>query len=722
MAAAPSPDIATGLHPDVLFHHDPPRIEGMPEVLQLEKLGKIVGFYDKQREQRKDPTTGTIDEDRFLEEMKQTIDRLLEGEGYSLDTATQTDTEKADLELARTVLLRAMQSSPDEWRGHSTGDGHHDGVKNQVFRQLLDRYQFPTVTSSDPLPKPPPENELQDRIREHKDQLETAQLAYSRKLAERSKRMGLFERPRTIAEMAAARKEIAGYIETLSAEMMQDFEAQGIPYEKRIDMVGAFIDAEMAATIEGMEAVRADDFRNRNKLVQRGLETWASWATPTVEREENESRAHHFGRSVLKSITTLNTWKKGAVFFALGAGTGALMVPLAGLVGGSAFIAGGATLLARQIARGLAGAKLDSVAGAKTIAERQANEMLNDIADASVLDDETTHNDLLELAEKMAEGYRKHNRNRLLGGMGISLVVGGGVGSLINNFLDLNAAYGKAHELIQTIFGHGGQQTPHVPTPSSSGSAGGGTGGHGGVVGGEIPSDKPDIGGAHHPEVDRGDEIKEFIKDHAAARRIDGGEGWLQTFKELGMSPSERRAFLEQYGDDLLKKFPKVTFEMENGEPGILMTKNGKMPDEVLKYIVDRAEARGYIHVESGVEVQSEPVVISSTEQAANHLVDSHELVPANTVGKGETFTQTLNELKKAGVIDISREDYNSLLRTVGPRLAKIEYPDGTPVAYPNRFPPHDWRLNRSPSGRLHAKAIRLIERVAREHAYGKAA
>ncbi len=588
-----------------------------------------------------------------------------------------------------------------------------------------------------------------ENITVHKEELERAQQAYSKKLAERSKRMGLFERPRTIAEMAEARAEIADYVGKLAAEMMDDFEAQGIDYDKRVDMVGAFIDAEMAATVEGMEAIRADDFRGRSKVMQRGLEKWASWATPTVEREENESRVHHFGRSVLKSITTLNTWKKAGAFAAVGGLAGVFTVPFVGLVGGGAVIVGGATLLARQIARGLVGAKLDSAAGAETIAKQQADEILFQMAEDSEAAD-TTHDDLLELAANMAEGYRKHNRNRLIGGIGISLAVGGGVGSLINNFLDLDMAFGKLNDVVRNIFGHGSQQSPVIPTTGPSGGAGSGTGSQGGMVGGEIPSDKPDIGGAHSPDVNKGEVIKDYLKEHGAARRIDGGEGWLQTFKELGMSPSERRAFLEEYGDDLLKKFPKVTYEMENGEPGILMTKDGKMPSEVLKYIVEHADKEEYIHLPTDTEVPADSVDAAqpsesivpqegpeqevgndstggaTTIEAANKLVDTQELVPANTVSNGESLYRTFGELKKAGVIDIPANKYGQFMREVGPAIhndaAVNKYSDGSSVVYQYRRAPYDWRFYKSPDGRLPASVIRTIERIARQGAYTKAA
>ena len=591
-----------------------------------------------------------------------------------------------------------------------------------------------------------------DGVLQYRIDIEKIRHTYSEKLAERSKKMGLFERPRTRAEIAAVREELAEYIGALATEMMDDLEAQGIREDLWADTIDIFIASQMAGVVNGMEAARADDFLSRNKVVKYGLEKWASWASPNLERNEGESRARHFGRSVLASVTSVNTWKKAGVFGVIGGTVGALTVPLVGLVGGGAFVVAGATLLSRQIARGLVGAKLDRAANAETIAHTQAAEMTTKMQELS----EATHHDMLELAENMAEGYRKHNRNRLLGGMAVSLAVGGGAGVLINSFFDSSMLFGKLYD----VFRHSvrlSEEVPPIPATDSDY-----------MSSGRLPDTSPPppevappppplpetvppgngAGDMPPKPPSRIEVIDEYLEGRDAAGKISGGEGWLQTFKELGIAQGDRRAFLDEYGDELLKKFPEVTYRMPNGDPGILMTEDGKMPDEVLQYIVDHANKEGMLKnpldfsdvegsggksdvVEKLVErekirasgVIQEPGPGSGsglTIEAANTLISTEGLVPANTVSNGEGLFRTFGELKKAGVIDIPSQKYAEFMKIVGPKLAERNY-GGEPVTFWDRYH-HEWRMYKPTSGRLHPEAIRMIERLARQNAYRLAA
>lgn len=574
-------------------------------------------------------------------------------------------------------------------------------------------------------------------IGRYKDNLKKLRETYSKKLAERSKKMGLFERPRTIAEMQAVREEMADYIGALATEMMDDFEAQGIPKDIWVDKIDAFIDAEMAAVVGGMELARADDFRKRSKVVQRGLEKWASWATPTVEKQEGESRIHHFGRSVLTSMTNINTWKKAGVFMGLGAGIGALAIPAFGFALGTAGIAGGAALVSKQIARSLVGAKLDSAAGAETIAHQQTE----DITARMAAIPEGTHYDLLELAENMAEGYRKYNRNRLLGGMAISIAAGATVGGLIHQFVDFNLLFGKVGEAFQNALNHSGN-THTIPVPESGSSLS-----NPGTIAPwpQPPETLPPPGGTgqSHAEV-----INEYLREHAAARHIDNGEGWFQTFKELGVKQGDWHELLQKVGPKLHEiRYGGVRaayWDNNAHEWRINMTENGKMSPEALRTIVKTANSEGFLkhsldlsdvhadasgaHVATEIpgydnyEVGAHPTSGIPTVEAANQIISNPESIPANTVGHREGWFQTLSELKKAGVIDIPSRNYDKFLRVAGPQLAKIHYSDGTPVAYYHHLA-HEWRMYDSPDGgRLHPQAIRLLEQLARQSAYTKAA
>lgn len=579
----PSPDVSSSGGSDRLYDPGPARIEDMPEILQLEKLDQLVDIYDEMVVSDSYATDTGPNLVQIEEKIAEAKKKLLKDAGFVVEETGRTEEQTRELEFADGVLDRAIRANKSDWIGHTTADGGHDGLRNEIFRELLRQYYKPRRAVED---EPPllPET---DRAK-YSSELEAIREMYAKKLAERSKKMGLFERPRTIAEMAAVREEMADYIGALATEMMDDFEAQGIPHDVWVDKIDAFISAEMAAVVSGMEAARADDFRNRSKVVQWGLNKWASWEVAAVERQKNESLIHHFGRSVLNSMTKLNSWKKAGVFMGLGVGIGALAVPAFGFAVGTLGIAGGAAFVSKQIARSLVGAKLDSTAGAETIAERQAAEITSEMADAT----DATHYELLQLAETMAEGYREHNRNRLLGGMAISVAAGATVGELIHRFVDFNVVFGRVGEYVQSIFNHGsGGHNPldNVPPPES----GQGVDAHPNK--GVSPSDELRYGPTEAPTNPGGktEVIKEYLKEHGAANRIDKGEGWFQTFKELGVKREDWHDILQRVGPKLHDvQYSGVRAAYWDGDAHewrINMTENHKMSPEALKIIVNDA-------------------------------------------------------------------------------------------------------------------------------------
>lgn len=286
----------------------------------------------------------------------------------------------------------------------------------------------------------------------------------------------------------------------------------------------------------------------------------------------------------------------------------------------------------------------------------------------------------------------------------------------------------------------------HAPEhPAGSGSSSGPSldnpnlGGNGGKV--DVP-ETPEPSPPTEPESvpSRGEIIQDYIAERGAAQKIRPGEGLFQTLKELGVPAEHRREFMEKYGEKLIKKFPQAFYRMPNGETGILMTENGKMPRKALEYMVSKADKSNWIElpepsVATAEQVSFHEVVpaettaeqlsasgVTPTEITAEHLIASSEVVPANSVGsRGEYLMSTLEELRRAGVIDVSPDRHYELMQKVGPRLWRLRYEDGTPVATLGR-PGSRWYLNSSPDGRLHPQAIREIERYARQSSYGLAA
>lgn len=119
----------------------PYHIEGMPEELQLSKLDKLAGSYEVmitapgiQKEDGSGP-----DLDKINATVTELVNEYLESAGFV--TENQTDEQRREYEFAFSVVERAMRTNKQDWIGYTTDDGGHDGVSNQVFRELLAHYK-----------------------------------------------------------------------------------------------------------------------------------------------------------------------------------------------------------------------------------------------------------------------------------------------------------------------------------------------------------------------------------------------------------------------------------------------------------------------------------------------------------------------------------------------------------------------------------------------------
>src|SRR5690606_6698844 len=82
----------------------------------------------------------------------------------------------------------------------------------------------------------------------------------------------------------------------------------------------------------------------------------------------------------------------------------------------------------------------------------------------------------------------------------------------------------------------------------------------------------------------------------AEALHISDGEGWYQTFKEMGVSAEDRPALLKLVGPKLKEMGIGYTAP-DLGGYGMYMTADAKMPQSVLDYIHQTAVDKGYLKV-----------------------------------------------------------------------------------------------------------------------------
>lgn len=253
----------------------------------------------------------------------------------------------------------------------------------------------------------------------------------------------------------------------------------------------------------------------------------------------------------------------------------------------------------------------------------------------------------------------------------------------------------------------------------------------------EVDNENVEVAPPPEQTVTKEEIIDNYIAEHLAARKIRPGEGWYQTFKELAIKRDNWDELLKDLGPELENMDYKGTklayWDEQANEWRMYMTENGKMPKSALRLIIERAEEKGYMKnplnldklVTTAEATEAVPPTASvdiDTTSGADNLIknpdSSAEFSAASSISKGESVTTMLDQLNKAGIINVEPRQYNALMKIAGPELAELQYGDGTPVAYLNRRFPYDWRLYMSPDRRLHPEAIRLLERLSRQGNY----
>jgi hypothetical protein len=361
--------------------------------------------------------------------------------------------------------------------------------------------------------------------------------------------------------------------------------------------------------------------------------------------------------------------------------------------------------------------KLDNAAGAITIAEtqRQQHETeINDKWDASLnalsSEDESrvTHVDLLEYIDQQSEAIRKASNKKLLGNIGVGLAFGvafGGIGTGIHMLApQMGEFFGSLRGKLGPHTGSG------FPTESSGGKPPLPT-----VE--QTPPTKPPLpttGDTDH--MTHGHEVKLWhgaATEHVLEKAYPGIKNPFARINELYDKLGKDGVFETKTSDGT---WVPVHLTEHNPNNIWIMRDSGavRLTSEAQAYLgsLDATE-----HTPSSDNVTSE----LPTVKAADNLVNMSDAIPANTVSSSEGWYKTFGELGRAGVIEIPPEKYGKLLKVAGPELAKLHYSDGTPVAYYQRFA-HEWRMYKSPDGRLHEGAIRLLEKIARQGTYDKAA
>lgn len=466
---------------------------------------------------------------------EQIVDDYLEKAGVTPDKPTY-DAQKA-------LLLESSVDSiyEKDWYNAQTVDGETRPPQREiVFERLEKDFKIPEDGSES-------DKDLGIDVAE----LTTIRQKYAKLLSDRSKKAGLYEAKGAVTERQDAKEALADMIGAAATDMMDELEARGVPQDKLVARIDEFIQSQMAAMLIDIEDAQSASFRDKSRLTQKALAKWASWKSPE-------------DATLRQRIFSVNTLKKGAVFAVPGAVFGAT----AGLIGGGVIAGTAAILLARSIARNLAGVKLDNAAHATTLAAEQVTE-LQQRMDAST---SQIHHDLLELADIQAAEIHSHNRKRLIGGTAISLATAG---------LFSGAAAALGSELMFGKAGEGVKAVTDVPKPSEQFKD----------LTLDDPWNPPDPELPPPDVPDPSDNVDTYIEAHDAGSIVTKGEGWYHTFKEFGVTGSKQDDLLREIGPQLEKM--GEAYRMEDGLWGI--SRPGELSDEASRLIVDTANDHGWL-------------------------------------------------------------------------------------------------------------------------------
>lgn len=409
-----------------------------------------------------------------------------------------------------------------------------------------------------------------------------------------------------------------------------------------------------------------------------------------------ETWKHLFSKETLTGNLKKSVVMMGAT--AVGGLIAAPVAAAAGATGGivAGTVAGG-MWVANRVAKTIASQKLTAAGTERTVAESQRQEinlLFRNIADRD--DDEAAverikyidqeiaanllsgknntalesekaelqlqlenqfHDRLLDGMTEKVDSIWRRNRNRLIGGIGLGLAFGG-VGVGLAHTVEVPDAIsqrvsnmsGKARGVVDQI---SNMYNSHVGDTSVPGGNGGYSSGaaapmpHEGALpttgmrGAEYnktaslpPSNKLPMLGGNGSVAATPEQYDAYVAEHAAGATVTKGEGWYQTFQELGVKRSDQAALLKELGPQL----EEMGWAQKHGDSWWI-SHPGKLPADVTRLIVEKANGHGYLEGSTG-----------ATSDALSHI------------SRGEGV---LNSLHEAGLKDANLND----VANVGPAL-----------------------------------------------------
>ncbi len=559
-------------------------VDGAPEVLQVRSIDnlRIAQETHKSNEQdRVDPNDlmGQLEARRAaVNDFDQMIKDYLANGGIE-------ETQDEFNEYYTFLRDRSIDKIADaKWnREHSEDDGTvKPAGRTEAFAALTEKYLTPTTPDPEPGPTP---DEIDEAYRMH-DDFEAARRAEAEKPTD--------EQIDDAYEIHAERETLSGLRDELAAMTAKRQGKLFNIFNKKYNALKQRYNDQLIK----VGKLEYDEFlANDEKTADEKTNQVVSYLINEQAQLREQTKENLKGTRVGKFVEFMNRGGivvrvvKGVALGAVVAGTvatgGALLVGI-GFAAGATATAGTAATLASRFARGFA--------------TRDAREGRGMADAASAIDANAMQTELRGSADHFAEGVaridetfeadsklenKKRRRSARFGA--IAIAVGGLVGTVGAELVNGSGVGGVGKSI-----GHHWRPSwqEHDSRTGSSASPAPTEGNPDSPTTGKVHEKIPTMGGSGGESVPTGSTAE--IGD--AAHVIKMGEGWYQTFSEMGIAnPHDQAALLND--DVLMGKLAnmKLAYPDENiGGWGIRMTPDGRMPQPAIDLIRQHAAQHGY--------------------------------------------------------------------------------------------------------------------------------
>lgn len=238
----------------------------------------------------------------------------------------------------------------------------------------------------------------------------------------------LFERSKTREQINNAKEEASDALAAIATSMYLELSDAGVPEDEIVRQIDEFVAGQADEMANQMEAEYKAEYDNASPVMKRLYDKWSLW-----------------GEQGMKGKI-----KKAAVL-----APGLIAIGAAGSVAGGAVLGGaagvGIALLGKSVGRQLLRNKLDR---ASNVDEHAAERVGDFKADAEV------NAAIFDALDASSDKYRKRNRNRMIGGVAVSMVAGaalggaaGFVGDVVRDHVDLGKVGEKLGDAASAVKG-----------------------------------------------------------------------------------------------------------------------------------------------------------------------------------------------------------------------------------------------------------------------------